>query len=168
MRDGKPFRMIKGVHVFFYIILLCCVLFTACGRRGDPVAVAPYDENPVEKKAGQPHDDTKVMPPVSTVSEKPETKPDEKLMSDIPAGLTGVYTGNAIVITWDEIIGLGVRLYKVYRSSGDKYEIIGETVTPAFKDTSVEKNKKYHYKVTAVGINESAASGAITILTESN
>ena len=96
---------------------------------------------------------------------KPET---EKVLDlpDVPTGLIAVYTQKSIVLTWDEVQTQEIKFYRVYRSEGKDFFIIGETVTPAFTDKDVKPSKKYYYRVTAVGKTESHPSKGIEILTE--
>jgi hypothetical protein len=150
-------------HVPCFLIIACCLLsffsFTACGRRGDPVPVAPYKSVVGEglKETGQ-----------SRIEEETEEHEPRVVMPDAPKGLMVLYTRKAVVITWDEIVGQDVRMYRVYRSLGDEHVFIGDTAAPAFTDRDVKSGTEYHYKVTAVGILESEPSEEIVIVTEVN
>lgn len=144
---------------------LLLTLLAACGRRGDPVLVEPRDEGAVQRGKDQSQKE----------SEKPETLPDQKSSEqqtiqaatpDTPTGLVGVYTGQSIVLTWDEAAGQDIKSYRIYRSTGDGYIPAGETVTPAFTDKNVGPNMKYYYKVSAVGVTEGLLSKEIQIITE--
>jgi len=128
------------------LLISCFLLLTfivACGRRGDPVAITPY-------KIGT--DSKKVEPVV--------TKP------DAPAGLAAIYTRQSIVLTWDEIHGQEIKFYRIYRSEGKDFAVIAETVTSVFNDKNIEPSKKYYYKVSAVGNQESLLSEEIGIITK--
>ena len=153
---NKGMRIVSG-----FMIITSCVLFVfsfaACGRRGDPVPIAPYDENIV------PEDAEKETIPAAEEKVEPEIGAP---MSDVPAGLMALYTQKAVILTWDEVRGRDVNLYKVYRSSGDGYAFIGDTAVPAFTDLEVRPNTKYYYKVTAIGVLESQPSKEIVIVTE--
>jgi len=85
---------------------------------------------------------------------------------DAPSGLDGTFTGNTVVLTWDEVKEQGVRSYRVYRIENNGYEKAGETVVPVFIDEDIKKNSSYRYKVTAVGKTESDFSKEIDIITE--
>ena len=118
--------------------------------------IAPYDENIIQEDG---NDQT-------PAAEEKAGRESGALIPDAPAGLMGMYTQEAVILTWDEVRGMDVSLYKVYRSSGDGYGFIGDTAVPAFTDHEVEPNTKYYYKVTALGVLESPASKEIVIATE--
>jgi hypothetical protein len=84
---------------------------------------------------------------------------------EAPKGLVGVYTQKSVVLTWDEVKGEDIKFYKVYRSEGDVFALIGESVTPAFTDRDVEPSRRYYYRVTAVAEVEGPPSKEIEILT---
>ncbi len=147
-----------------FMIITYCFLFlfsyTACCRRGDPVPVSPYNEGGVEegadaKETGQPQ-----------AEEETGEYETRTVMPDAPQGLIVLYTQKAVIITWDEIMGQDVRMYRVYRSTGNDYMFIGDTAAPAFTDREVKPDTKYYYKVTAVGVLESRPSKEIVIKTE--
>ncbi len=78
--------------------------------------------------------------------------------SNAPTGVVVVYTGESIVITWDEIHGEKIKFYRIYRSEDKKdFVAIGQSATPAFTDKNVQPSKKYYYRVTAV--SEADAEG---------
>jgi fibronectin type 3 domain-containing protein len=129
----------------------------SCGRRGDPVPISPIDET-IIKGAGKEVN----VGEESSISEDTDT---EITQPDIPTGITALFTGKTVVITWDDISDQGVKLYRVYRSSGDEFILIGDTVAPAFTDVQIELNAEYHYRVTAVGHSESGTSEEIKIIT---
>ncbi|NOZ68591.1 MAG: fibronectin type III domain-containing protein [Deferribacteres bacterium] len=143
--------------------LLLLVLLASCGRRGDPVALSPYDGRVIDKNTGGDNHrgQDKVIKEKRTGSEKAAV-----ITPDRPRGLRGVYTQKGVVLTWDEIMGEDVRLYRVYRSTGGEYVPAGDTVTPAFTDRSIEKNRKYYYRVTAVAGAEGLPSKEIEIVTK--
>jgi hypothetical protein len=85
---------------------------------------------------------------------------------EAPKGLVGVYTQKSVVLSWDEIKGEDIKFYKVYRSQGEGFVLIGESVTPAFTDRDVKPSKRYYYRVTAVAEVEGPPSKEIEILTE--
>lgn len=150
----------------FYVVLLLYPI--SCGRRGDPVAISPYEEKHIEKDVPEEVDVDTVSRDI-TVKEEKATAEDvdvEVAQPDAPSGLIAVHTESGIVLTWDEPVKQDVQLYRIYRSTGDGYELAGSTVTPAFTDRSVKLHMKYYYKVTAVGRSESPASEAIEIITE--
>ena len=149
--------------VYRLLIITSCFLFvfsfTACGRRGDPVPIAPYDENIVQEDAKKDQDR---LP----VEEGTADRESIALMPEAPTGLMALYNQKSVVLTWDEVKGQDIRSYRVYRSSGDGYELAGETAAPAFTDREVEPDTKYYYKVTSVEILESQPSKEIVIVTE--
>lgn len=96
---------------------------------------------------------------------KPE--PEEVIVvPDAPTGLLAVYTLKSIVLTWDELKGQNINFYKIYRSVGDYFFPIGESVTPVFTDRNIEVSKKYYYRVTAVAEAEGPPSQEIEVVTE--
>jgi fibronectin type 3 domain-containing protein len=130
---------------------------TSCGRRGDPVPISPVNET-IIKDAGREANAVEE----SNISESTDT---EITQPDIPTGITALFTGKIVVITWDDISDQGIKLYRVYRSSGDEFILIGDTVAPAFTDVQIELNTEYHYRVTVVGQLESDTSEEIKIIT---
>jgi hypothetical protein len=121
---------------------------TACGRRGDPVAIMPPEEIEIQK-------------------DKKDVKADAYSLSiPSPEGLRGVYTQKSVILTWDEVTGQDIKFYRVYRSTGGDYKLIGETATTAFTDREVKPEVKYLYRVTAVGDSESLPSKELEIVTE--
>jgi fibronectin type 3 domain-containing protein len=83
-----------------------------------------------------------------------------------PTGLIALYTQESVVLTWDEVRDQEIKFYKVHRSEGNTFIIIGEVTTPVFTDKNVEPSRKYFYKVTAVGDTEGSPSEIIEIATE--
>ena len=167
MRNEKK----NWIRRFFYLLLLISYFIlltslTACGRRGDPVAVLPHEEKAAveDLKTGKEN----IEVPVSAEAEKNKIEEDkvEFAVPDPPAGLDVLYTQKSIILTWDEIVGQGVRFYKIYRSKGDGFILVGENMTPVFTDRDVEQNVRYFYRITAFGVSESLPSKEIGILTE--
>ncbi len=155
----------------FYLLLLISyfsllISLTACGRRGDPVAVMPSEREIInddmdEGKEDQGNSESPVMHKEIT-----ETEETELTVPDSPAGLAALYTQNGVILVWDEADSRGVKLYRIYRSSGDDYRLVGDSVSPVFTDRDVKQGMKYFYRVTAVGGLESLPSDEINILTE--
>lgn len=91
-------------------------------------------------------------------------------LSKSPTGVITVYTGESIVITWDEIRGERIKFYRIYRSEDKKdFVAIGQSITPAFTDKNIKPSKKYYYRVTAVSEadTERAPSKEIEVTTTS-
>lgn len=161
MRSQK----IKGNCLFrsYYLLLfisyfLILTSLSACGRRGDPVAITP----PANEEAIAERESAALK------EEKAERAEIILTVPNAPAGLVALYTGESIILTWDEIRGQEVRSYNIYRSIGtaDDYELVGDMGMPAFTDKKVERKTRYFYRVTAVGPLESSPSKEINILTE--
>ena len=161
----------KCLNINFGILLLAsCLLLltfvTACGRRADP-ALPSYEEKSLQedkdknKKGKKEAGETFIKEKAAGTEEPVVARP------DAPAEVAAVYTGKSIVLVWKEVLKQGVTSYRVYRSSGEGYALAGETVSPAFTDRDIVKDKKYIYKITAVGLSESPASEEITVVTES-
>ncbi len=147
---------------FMFLILL-----SACGLRADPVVPSPFEAKVIQEDAekiglivvpSRMAENEAGIEPVSNVQAQP----------DAPSGLVGVYTGTNIILTWDEVIGQGVRFYRVYRAEGGDYALAKEQMTPAYIDKSVEKNREYYYKITAIGKSEGQPSIEIKIVTETH
>ncbi len=89
----------------------------------------------------------------------------ETFVASKPSGLKYVYAPQGVVLMWKENPELWVKLYRVYRKSATEssYSIIGEAVTPTFKDNEPVASKTLYY-ITALGPSrESAASEPIEI-----
>ncbi len=142
----------KKLLLISYFLLL--IFIAACGRRGDPIAIAPYKE--VGKDSNT----------VLVKGIKPEPTEVVTILPNVPTGLIAVYTQKSIVLTWDEIRGQEIKFYNVYRSEGKDFAVIGETVTSAFTDKNIEPSRKYYYRVTAVGEIEGPPSEEIEIVTK--
>ena len=147
------------------LIITSCLLFVfsfaSCGRRGDPVPISPYDKSVVQQGADV-EKDIELLPGEGENVDRKSVMP----MPDVPVGLVALYTQKAVILTWDEVRGQGVKRYKVYRASGGGFNFIGDTAAPAFTDRDVKPDTKYYYKVTAVGILESRLSKELVIITE--
>jgi hypothetical protein len=160
LKLNKGMRLVSGFLIITSSFLFV-FSFAACGRRGDPVPIAPYDENIVQEDA----DVKKDMELLPVEKEKVKRKSGTP-MPDAPGGLMVLYTQKDVILIWDEVKGQEIGRYKVYRSSGDGYVFIGDTAASAFTDREVKPDTKYYYKVTAVGILESKPSKEIVIVTE--
>ncbi|RJQ54723.1 MAG: fibronectin type III domain-containing protein [Nitrospiraceae bacterium] len=148
--------------VYFICLSLTayCLLLASCGRRGDPVLVEPRDERAAGTEKG-------LEGPGDSLTEQKKSVQEIIRMSapEAPTRLLGLYTLKDIVLTWDEVAEQNIT-YRIYRSAGDSFTLAGETVTPAFTDKNVEPDKKYLYRVTAVGATEGPPSEEIMIITE--
>ncbi len=144
--------------------LLVVIVLSSCGLRADPVAPSPYDtsvvQNDIEKVGTAGPEETIDSELGAAVIENVPAQP------DAPSGVIGVYATTHIILTWDEMIGQGVSLYRVYRSEGGDYVLAGEAVTPVFNDKSIEINMEYYYRITAVGKSEGPPSEKIKVVTE--
>jgi len=81
-----------------------------------------------------------------------------------PPRLMGIFTEKGNLLTWVEVRG-EIKFYRIYRSEGKDFIVIGESASPAFIDRDVVSSKRYFYKVTAVGETESLPSEEIEIIT---
>jgi hypothetical protein len=145
-------------------LLICAVAgltvlaFSGCGTRGDP---RPPAEEHVRKSGDKATEGTSRAGSTGEGAVAGENEVPE--MPDAPEGVTALYTGSGIVVTWNEVTG-AVK-YRIYRSAGDAFELVAETVTPAFTDIKVQNGMRYLYRVTAVGHEEGPASGEIMVIT---
>jgi fibronectin type 3 domain-containing protein len=161
----KPSKKTNKRFLFCLLLTAYCLLLPAsCGRRGDPVLIEPHKEKAVESSRQEGPQDSEKQE-ASTDLRTNEQGTVQVTTPDAPSGLIGIYTRTSIVVTWNEITGNNIK-YRIYRSTGNGYLPLGETVTPAFTDREVEPNKKYYYKVSAVGLNEGPLSKEIQIITE--
>lgn len=158
------------IHSFYLLLLISYFLFLislmACGRRGDPVAVLPHEKEIIKKDMEEVEEDQRNSERVVIHKEITETEETELNVPDSPAGVAALYTQKSIILVWDEVDSRGVRLYRIYRSSGDDYRLVGDSMTPVFTDSDVKPGMRYFYRVTAVGGLESLPSNEINILTE--
>lgn len=158
------------IHLFYLLLLTSYFLFLtslmACGRRGDPVVVMPSEREIVKKDMDEGREDQKNSESPVMHKEIIETAETELTVPDPPAGLAALYTQNGVILVWDEAESRGVRLYRIYRSNGDDYRLVGDSVSPVFTDRDVKQGMRYFYRVTAVGGLESLPSKEIYILTE--
>ncbi|MBI5741814.1 MAG: fibronectin type III domain-containing protein [Nitrospirae bacterium] len=121
---------------------------------------------PIEPRVEQPAGGRETEDKVPDVVREEKVKEDTAATTGALTGLRGIYTENAIVITWDEIDRRDIA-YRVYRSTGEDFSLVGETVTPAFTDRDIKPKRKYKYRAAAVvGGSEGPASNEITIVTE--
>ena len=171
MINGKYKKRGKGAWVspgFLLLVsyLLFLILITACGRRGDPVAILSYDEENIKEDIAKGGEKGNEGDEILKKENDSKAEVVETARPDAPAGLVAVYTQTSIILTWDEVLKQGVKSYRIYRSSGSGYKLAGETVTPAFTDRDIKQNMKYYYKVTAVGNSESLPSEEIRVIKE--
>ncbi|GAB4535452.1 MAG: fibronectin type III domain-containing protein [Thermodesulfovibrionia bacterium] len=151
------------------LLATCYLLLTllACGRRGDPVAIIPTKGTITTEGQGR-----EVIPSPDIGGEKvpePLHTPHQDVKIIIPpppTGLKAVYTGEAVILTWDEIVDKDIEGYNIYRSSDNDFILIGKAITPAFTDRDVMPGKRYIYRVTAIYVDEGPPSQEITLVTE--
>ncbi len=153
----------------FLIFLAFCLSFslitTACGRKGDPFPIIPPEEPPLEDVSGTAGGVRKnpLISPSEPVESAQETINVVPLKP--PSGLTSIFTGTAIVLSWDEDTVQDIKYYKVYRSSGDGYTSIGKTNISVFTDRNIEPDTEYRYRMSVVGEIESPLSIEIKVKT---
>ena len=155
----------------FYLLLLISyfsllISLTACGRRGDPVAVMPSEREIISDDMDEGKEDQRNSGSPVMHEEIIETAEAELTVPDSPVGLAALYTQNGVILVWDEVVSRGVMLYRIYRSVGDDYRLVGDSVSPVFTDRDVKQGMRYYYRVTAVGGFESLPSKEVNILTE--
>jgi len=147
----------KRIWLPFTFYLLLLTLVVSCGRRGEPVPIVPA-EDILKTETFQSEG----------VKEGRGSEVETPSAPEPPTGLIAAYTKIGVVLTWDEIHDKGVKAYNVYRSSDGSFELIGESITPAFTDRSVEPDRRYLYRVTALtDMAESPPSQEIEVFTGS-
>jgi len=101
-------------------------------------------------------------------SEPLEVRAEDSFPPAVPSGLVSIVAGDFVSLTWDENSDEDLAGYRVWRRMEGKDEFV--LLTPqtiaenAFNDTTVEKNKRYHYAVTALDTsgNESRKSESVS------
>ncbi len=87
----------------------------------------------------------------------------------VPSGLVSIATEDFISISWDANLEKDLAGYRVWRKMEGEDKYISLTPLPiqgnAFNDTSVEKNKRYYYAITAQDKsgNESPKSESVSL-----
>ena len=157
LRTAGRWMSISFCMFLLSAFFLLSMSLISCGRRGDPVPISPVNETIIKDAGGEVNAGEAI-----SISESTDT---EITQPDIPTGITALFTGKIVIITWDDISDQGIKLYRVYRSSDDEFILIGDTVAPAFTDVQIKFNTEYHYRVTAVGHSESCTSEEIKIIT---
>jgi hypothetical protein len=145
------------------LLAACCLLLTvfvvSCGRRGDPVLILPSEEIGTAEKSGMAENQIQAPDLIGTGEDTLTV-----MQPQAPEGLDAVFTGQKIILVWDEVAGQGVKSYRIYRSAGDDFSLMGEVVTPVFHDRDIESGARYFYKVTAVGQTESIGSDTVEVV----
>jgi len=157
---------------FLAFSLLLIFSLSACGKRADPVLLPSIEDITVEDATTEEdisdHEEVEKegQEAVTDTEDSQEEEREVVLSPDAPLSLRSVYTGQSIVLTWDEILNQGVKIYRIYRSSGNGFVLVGESRTPAFTDRNIEQSMIYYYRVTAVGKSEGMPSEEMKISTE--
>ena len=77
-----------------------------------------------------------------------------------------VLSSSSIKLDWD--IVLGASSYKIYRSSGGEYSLVGTVTTNTFTNTGLSRNLNYYYRITSLNIaGESEYSTQINVIIQS-
>jgi len=171
MGSVKAERINARLKIGFAVLLLTShflllTSLTGCGRRGDPL-LPSYEEKAVQEDKGLDKEQKNEDAGAAPEQKAPASEETPVVVPDAPTGVAALHTGKSIVLVWKEVLKQGVTSYRIYRSSGQGYALAGETVSPAFTDRDIEQDKKYFYKITAVGQSESIPSEEITVVTES-
>jgi hypothetical protein len=89
----------------------------------------------------------------------------ETFMPSKPSGLKYVYAPKGIVLMWNENPESWVKQYRIYRKHAmeSSYTIIGEAVTPTFKDNEPMTSKTLYYIIALGPSRESAASEPLEV-----
>jgi hypothetical protein len=85
-----------------------------------------------------------------------------------PAGLTGLYTANAVELIWNANAEADLAGYNIYRSGPgeQRVKLNAELLrSPLYHDPAVTSGRRYVYRVTAVDLkgNESAPSAEVSV-----
>ena len=165
MKKGEWNGLKSLMRPVFSLLLLIvyCVLLTvflaSCGRRGDPVLISPYEESKAAEQSAV-RENEKIKPDRSETREDTLTV----MQPQAPKGLAAVFAGQKIILVWDEVADQGVKSYRIYRSAGNGFNLIGEVVTPVFNDRDIESGATYFYKVSAIGQSESSGSDIVEVV----
>ena len=162
---GNPGSFRSLFFLFLTFCLSISLITTACGRKGDPFPIIPPEEPPLEDVSGTAVGVRKnpLISPSEPVESAQETINVVPLKP--PSSLTSIFTGTAIVLSWDEDTVQDIKYYKIYRSSGDGYTSIGKTDIPVFTDRNIEPDTEYRYRMSVVGKIESPLSIEIKVKT---
>jgi fibronectin type 3 domain-containing protein len=101
-------------------------------------------------------------------SELLEVRAEDSFPPAVPSGLVSIVAGDFVSLTWDENRDEDLAGYRVWRRTEGAGEFVLLTPQPiaenAFNDTTIEKNKRYHYAVTAQDSsgNESQKSKSVS------
>jgi hypothetical protein len=165
MKTGNPGSCRSLISLILIFLLSFSVMTTACGRKGDPFPIIPPEEPTLENVSGTAGGVRKK--PLISQSAPPESAPEITNVVPLkpPSGLTAIFTGTAIVLSWAEVTGQDIKYYKIYRSSGDGYTSIGKTDIPVFTDRNIEPNTEYRYRMSVAGESESPLSKEIKVKT---
>jgi hypothetical protein len=96
-----------------------------------------------------------------------EVRPEDTFPPVVPSGLVSIGTEDFISLSWDENRDEDLDGYRVWRKMEGEDEFVLLTPQPihenAFNDTTVEKNRRYYYAVTALDMsgNESPKSEGV-------
>jgi predicted small lipoprotein YifL len=86
-------------------------------------------------------------------SEILEVRAEDAFPPAVPSGLVSIVAGDFVSLTWDENSDEDLAGYRVWRRLEGEDDFVLLTPQPiaenAFNDTTVEKNMRYHYAVTA-------------------
>ena len=152
-------RGMRPVLLLTVYCLLLTVFLVSCGRRGDPVLISPSEESGPAEKSGVAENQIQAPDLVGTGEDTLTV-----MQPQAPKGLAAVFAGQKIILVWDEVAGQGVKSYRIYRSAGDDFSLMGEVVTPVFNDRDIESGARYFYKVSAVGQTESSGSDTVEVV----
>jgi fibronectin type 3 domain-containing protein len=97
-----------------------------------------------------------------------EVAPRDVFPPAAPAGLTGLYTSNAVELLWSPNTEPDLAGYNIYRGgAGEQPAKLNSALLPSplYHDTSIAAGRRYTYHVTAVDLkgNESAPSQDVSV-----
>ena len=94
--------------------------------------------------------------------------PHDAFAPQVPVGLDGLFSGEAMELIWQANAAADLAGYHVYRvlEDGSRQRLTPDPLpTPLYRDTGAEEGKSYSYAVTAVDLegNESRPSDTVTL-----
>lgn len=153
--------------MLFWLILCLTVLLnvSACGRKTDPVPIIPPMTSSPESESGGAKDTPPSAEDITEGETRPPSEQEYAITPNPPSGLTAVFTGTAVVLSWNEVTDQDFAYYVIYRSSAEDPLPIGKTNIPIFTDRNIILDTIYRYSISVVSKREGPRSIEIRVHT---